>query len=49
MTIKIVHENENFALYVNGQFYGNYDSPVQAAQAVEEMNIKEDDQDGRQT
>ena len=49
MTIKIAHENENFALYVNGQFCGNYDSPVQAAQAFEEMDIKEDDQDERQT
>lgn len=37
MDINIVHENDSFALYVNDQFYGNYDSPVQAAQAVEEM------------
>ena len=42
MEISIVHENDSFALYVNDQFYGNYDSPVQAAQALEEMDIEEE-------
>lgn len=42
MEISIVHENDSFSLYVNDQFYGNYDSPVQAAQALEEMDIEEE-------
>lgn len=37
MTIKIVHENDCFVLYINGTFHGNYDSPVQAAMAAEEL------------
>lgn len=42
MEISIVHEEDGFALYINDQFYGHYDSPVQAAQAAEEMWIEED-------
>ncbi len=37
MEIKINHESDGFALYIDGEYYGNYDSPVQAAQAVEDF------------
>ena len=36
MEVSIARENDGFALYIDGEYYGNYDSPVQAAQAVEE-------------
>lgn len=38
MTISINHEDDgSFSLYIDGQFYGKYDTPVQAAQFVEEL------------
>lgn len=38
MEINITRENDGFALYIDGQYFGNYDSPVQAAQAVEDVD-----------
>lgn len=43
MKISIVHENDGYSLYVDEEFYGKYDSPIQAAQAVEEMNLEDND------
>ena len=41
MEIIIIHESDGmFSLYINDQFYGKYDSPVQAAKAVEEMDME---------
>ena len=42
MKISIVHENDGYSLYVDEEFYGKYDSPIQAAQAVEDMKLEED-------
>lgn len=47
MEITIVRDKDEYSLYVNDQFYGNYDSPVQAAQAAEEMFNEEENQNGR--
>ena len=44
MEISINHESDGFALYIDGEYYGNYDSPVQAAQAVEEMCPEEENE-----
>lgn len=41
MEISIVHEKDGYVMYVDGKYFGTYDSPVQAAQAFEEM--KEDE------
>ena len=38
MEVSIARENDGFALYIDGQYFGNYDSPVQAAQAVEDVD-----------
>lgn len=47
MAISIVHEDDGFySLYVDDKFYGKYDSPVQAAQAVDEMGLEEENQNG---
>ena len=46
MKININHESDGFVLYIDGEYYGNYDSPVQAAQAVEDMD--RDGQDDQQ-
>lgn len=46
MEITIVHEENGYTAYVDGKFYGKYDSPVQAAQAIEESDL-EDDRHGR--
>lgn len=38
MTININHEDDgSFSLYIDDKYYGNYDTPVQAAQFVEEL------------
>ena len=44
--VSIVHEKDGFSLYVDDKFYGCYDTPVQAAQAYEEMEMKEENQNG---
>lgn len=46
MTIKIVHADDGFALYIDDEYFGTYDSPVQAAMAVDDMNIEEDRKNG---
>ena len=43
MDVSIVHENEGYSLYLDGKFYGTYDSPNQAAMALEEMDIDENE------
>ena len=43
--VNIVHENDGFYLYIDDQFYGCYETPVQAAQAYEEM--KENNQNNQ--
>ena len=43
MEISIVHERDTFALYINNQYYGDYGSPVQAAQAAEDFIPDGDD------
>ena len=36
MEINIVHESDGFVLRIDGKYFGTYDTPVQAAQVVEE-------------
>ena len=43
MDINIAHESEGFVLYIDGKYFGTYDTPVQAAQAVEELCKDESD------
>lgn len=40
--VSIVHEKDGFYLYIDDKFYGVYDTPVQAAQAVEELELDDD-------
>jgi hypothetical protein len=46
MEVNIVHEKDGYALYIDDQYFGTYDSPNQAAMAMEDMNIEEENQNG---
>lgn len=37
MKIEIKHEGDHYVAYVNGKFFGSYDTPAEAAQGVEEV------------
>lgn len=44
MEVQIVREQDGYSMFVDGEFFGKYDSPIQAALALEEMKEEEKDE-----